>query len=414
MCAWEQAKALAFREAGRVLHGEAPSLPWIASHVAKNDGTHPTRQALHKFFAAVDADPDWFPGKHNGKKRGPPPLFTRAKRQRCAKVMMALKHSQGDEPSLSEMKVQCKRSTVNPQTGVPFDDKVLRRVLTEDCYDLDPEHPWRFQPRLQKRFLSQKVTGQRLAMCTQLLGPTYAHCTPGWFHRHVVWMDPCSSILPGNKAQWLAMKQAAKGAKGYISDNAMMENANLRGPATALKQKTFVGRKMNWVILLARGRVAVRVLPVEWQLNGEGMAEVAGSLTGWLRDLLGPDAHLPRVVFTDRGTGMFSPAGHILPRYDGALRAAGLRSFFGADATAQAPDMGDLLLHETAVSWVRNRLRRMRPQRVPWEETVAQWAKRMSGAVAYANAHHKVDDLCRAFPARLDKCVAVAGGRLRT
>ena len=105
---------------------------------------------------------------------------------------------------------------------------------------------------------------------------------------------------------------------------------------------------MNWVILLARGRVAVRVLPVEWQLNGEGMADVASSLTGWLRDLLGPDAPLPRVVFTDRGTGMYSPAGHVLPRYDRALRAAGLRPFFGADATAQAPDMGDLLLHETA------------------------------------------------------------------
>ena len=155
-------------------------------------------------------------------------------------------------------------------------------------------------------------------------------------------------------------------------------------------------------------------MPVEWQLNGEGMAEVARSLTGWLRDLLGPDAHLPRTVFTDRGTGMFSPAGHILPRYASALRAAGLRSFFGADAMAQAPDMADFLLHETGVSWVRYRLRRIKPQRVPWEETTTQWASRMSEAVAYANAHHKVDDLCRAFPARLSKCIAVAGGRLRT
>ena len=58
---------------------------------------------------------------------------------------------------------------------------------------------------------------------------------------------------------------------------------------------------MNWVILLARGRVAVHVLPADWQLNDEGMAEVASSLIGWLRDLLGPDAHLPRAVFTDMG-----------------------------------------------------------------------------------------------------------------
>ena len=73
------------------------------------------------------------------------------------KVMMAVKHGEGDGPNIDEMKQWCPKTVTNPNTGLPFCDKVLRRVLTEDCYDVDPEHPWRFQPRLQKRFLSIKL-----------------------------------------------------------------------------------------------------------------------------------------------------------------------------------------------------------------------------------------------------------------
>ena len=237
MCAMEIAKAWALREASRELHAGKDKLPWVAARVVKNDGTHPSREALRQLFQTIDSDPDWFPGKHSGTKRGPPPVFTAAKRRRCASAMMRLKHEEGDEPSLEEMKQRCPKAVINPETGLPFTDKILRRVLTEDCYDLDPEHPWRFQARLQKRFASEKLMGLRLAMSETLLGPGFSQ-TPGWYFHNVVWMDPCSSILPGSKAQWLNMKQFLKGPKGYISDNATMESCNLRGPPTALKQQT--------------------------------------------------------------------------------------------------------------------------------------------------------------------------------
>ena len=329
-------------------------------------------------------------------------------------MMMTVKHDEGEEPSLVEMKVRCPATVTNPNTGLPFCDRILRQVLTEDCYDVDPDHPWRFQPRLQKKFLSERLMEQRLAMSNLLLGPTYQHCTPGWYYQNVVWLDPCSSILPGSKAQWLNMKQLLKGVKGYISDNATMESANLRGPVTALKQKTFVGRKVNWVILLTRGKVAVRVLPSDWQLSGEGMADVIGQLHAWLVEILGPQARLPRVLFTDRGTGMYSPGGQIVAKYEEALKCGGWRSFFGNDATMQAPDMGDMLLHETAVSWVRGKLLRLKPRALPWEETEARWSKRMQTAVQLVNAEYDAQGLCRAFPERLRKCVAAGGGRLRT
>ena len=414
LCAFELAKALALREASREIHNGEDNLPWVAARVVKNDGTHPAKQSLYELFRTIDSDPDWFPGKHNGEKRGPPALFTSAKRQRCAAAMMHLKHAENEEPSLEDMKHRCPRSVTNPQTGLPFSDVVLRRVLNEDCYDVDPEHPWRFQPRLRKRFLSEEVQAERLKMSEALLGPEFEHCTPGWYHQNVVWMDPCASILPGSKAQWLKMKQVLKGPKGYISDNAKMDSSNLSGPVTALKQKTFEGRKQNWVILLARGQVGVFVLREDWKLNGSGMAEVIDNMEGWLRQMLGDDARLPRVVFTDRGTGMFSPCGKIVREYERALKRGGWRSFFGPDATLQAPDMGDMLLHETAVSWVRNRLRKLRSRCLPWDETSVQWANRMQKAVDHVNETYNADKLCRSFPRRLKLCVASGGDRLKT
>ena len=58
LCAWEQAKALALREASRELHGRT-QLEWIAARVEKTGGGHPNAGALHKFFKMVDADKEW-------------------------------------------------------------------------------------------------------------------------------------------------------------------------------------------------------------------------------------------------------------------------------------------------------------------------------------------------------------------
>ena len=80
LCAWEQAKALALREASRELHGRT-QLEWIAARVEKTGGGHPNAGALHKFFKMVDADKEWFPGKQKGARRGAKLLMTRAKRR---------------------------------------------------------------------------------------------------------------------------------------------------------------------------------------------------------------------------------------------------------------------------------------------------------------------------------------------
>ena len=130
--------------------------------------------------------------------------------------------------------------------------------------------------------------------------------------------------------------------------------------------------------------------------------------------MLGEAAPLPRNVFTDRGTGLYSSQGFVVGKYEAAIRKAGFSLYWGADASSQAPDMGDLLLHETGVSWFRKRMREEKPVVKPWLETYEQWAERARRAVQGINADYDVRGLCKQFPGRLAKCVAKEGDRLRT
>ena len=156
---WQQSRALVLREVSRELHAGRTQLEWVAARVVKVGGGHPGQDALHKFFKLVDADPKWFPGKQcEGKKRGRPPLLTPAKRHCIAASAMAAKHGRNDEPCVAAVVHACPRATLNPATNLPFCEKTIRKVFATECFDVDPEHPWRFQLSLQKVFLPDEVT----------------------------------------------------------------------------------------------------------------------------------------------------------------------------------------------------------------------------------------------------------------
>ena len=91
------------------------------------------------------------------------------------------------------------------------------------------------------------------------------------------------------------------------------------------------------------------ILPMDWALGGDGMATVVRRLEERLRDMLGDDVRLPRVLMSDRGTGMYAPAGKVVAAYDHTVRACNFRTFWGPDAKKQSPDMPDLLLHELLI-----------------------------------------------------------------
>ena len=85
-----------------------------------------------------------------------------------------------------------------PTTEKPFCDKTIRKVFTEDCYDLDPDVLWKFQSALQKVFLPDSIKEHRLIMAKYLLRHVPS---ASWWAQHVVWFGPCCSIIPGAQNQ---------------------------------------------------------------------------------------------------------------------------------------------------------------------------------------------------------------------
>ena len=73
----------------------------------------------------------------------------------------------------------------------------------------------------------------------------------------------------------------------------------------------------------------------------------------------------------------------------------------GDDAARQPGSLQELMLHETAVAWIRRGLTWTLPAK-PWEETVEDFSARMRGVVQKINDEYNVDGLCRELPARLE------------
>ena len=70
------------------------------------------------------------------------------------------------------------------------------------------------------------------------------------------------------------------------------------------------------------------------------------------------------------------------------------------------------MLHETAVSWIRTRLRKTVPKR-PWEETAANYDKRLKLTAAYINEKHEVANLNLELPIRVAAIAKARGGRIQ-
>ena len=66
--------------------------------------------------------------------------------------------------------------------------------------------------------------------------------------------------------------------------------------------------------------------------------------------------------------------------------------------------MQEILLHDTAVSWIRCRLAQTLPKEC-WKETPAEYEARLKRVVADINANLDVEGLCRRLPDRLRKLV---------
>ena len=310
------------------------------------------------------------------------------------------------------MIARCPAAAQNPLTGQAFDEKHIRQVFTTKCYDLDPSVPWeRVQP-LSKTALPDWLMKFREGWGKQVLD---LELPAAWYERHCIWLDPCSSVIPGSPRSVFDQTQSNNG-KGprWMSKDARIYSRNLRASPYAGHQAQWGDQRVWWFMVFTRGHIKLCIMKDDWQQNADGMAQMVSKLPQVLEDMLG-DGPKPRVVFSDRGPGFYQGShGAICGAYSRALTKDGFRPFAGANASWQPPDIADLLLHESVAGNIRRYFRR---NPIKWgcdlKVNYKKFVQKMKECEVHLNTHHNLKSLSRAFPNRVKKMVKEKGRRQR-
>ena len=225
-------------------------------------------------------------------------------------------------------------------------------------------------------------------------------------------MDICSSLLPTTAAKAAELALARKGNRVWCSEDALSDDDNLRGDKRVTKMNSWDTRRIWWMPLLSRGKLHVNLLPDSFPGDRpEGAAAFVKQVALALRARF-PCVSSPSVLFTDRGAGFYNPGnGEITGQYREVLAEAGLSAFMGDNAAAQPGKLSGLMLHETAVAWIRALERQELPKR-PWEETTQQFGKRLKRIVAKCNREFDIAGLCHELPRRVEQLHGKAGRKL--
>ena len=108
----------------------------------------------------------------------------------------------------------------------------------------------------------------------------------------------------------------------------------------------------------------------------------------------------------------FYPRMRSIDQYNAALATHSFEAIMGDDAAKQPGALQELMLHETAVSWIRVRLLKSTPNR-NWEKMREDYGKRLKRCCDNINKHLDVDGLCHAFPKRIKTVRDNDGGKLK-
>ena len=237
-----------------------------------------------------------------------------------------------------------------------------------------------------------------------------------WYFRRTIWFDPCYTIIPGRPKTIHDQMVASFGkSKRWSSEDSKDDPKNLRSSPYTNKTTQWGDVKVWWLLVLAKGRVHVQVMGRDWVQNGAGQAKLVALLPKILRKMLGHSEPLPDVVFTDRGPGFYHPSqGTINPDYVAALMEYGFKPWAGDHALWQPGDIPDMLLHETAVAWVRKFLKQHPVNIVEnMDRNIKSLEEKLGEAVDHINTYYEVEDLCRSFPRRLQELKDAEGARLK-
>ena len=411
LSAREQLKAWALREAWREVNdGKYGMNSWIAERVAKVGGGAPTNQSVKELLAKIDEDEDWFPGKQYGAKRGRKRVLTGAKALAIVNCAMA-KRKKGGDPTYGHICGNCPDAVKNPETGKPVDKRAVYTVFKERCYD-DEEHPentWSNKPRLCRTALPAEMRLRRYNWAVWMLSLRH---TAKWYFENLVWTDICNSVLPRTEKKAEEQALARKSGKVWVSEGCQQNDNNLRGDKRALKTNSWDTVRVWWAPVLTRGKLHVEILPENFAGDHiDGAAPLVSKVRAAL-NIRFQNTRAPRVVFVDRGCGFFNAgSGAITSEFKQALKEHSLVAFMGDDAARQPGSLQEMMLHETAVAWIRRGLTWTLPPK-PWEETVADYTIRLKQVVRRINEEYNVEGLCQQLPERIQKLYEAEGGRL--
>ena len=372
----------------------------------KRRKAHPTEQAIGKLIAKIEADPSWFPGKVYGSLGGAPQQIPSLNKATVARSAMAWKKS-GGEPTYPSTIARNKKAALNPVTGEPISPDTMSRIFREMCYDEGKDDKWQHLPRLSGKPFTPQEIRKRLAFGESMEG----RHTAAWYFKHVVWTDVCCDLQPLSQKKAQLQIMARKGGSGWQSKGSRRKSYNLREDKGHLKIKQKKeSKRVYWMPVLARGKLHVELLGSDFPGDKvEGMDKFVEKLAKVLR-LRFPDSHQrPDVVFVDRGEGFYKSNGIITGEFGAALRRHKLKAFHGRDAELQPGRSGDLWLHETTVSWVREQMKRTQPAE-PWHESEAQLGKRLKAAAGHCTHKFDLGSLCKAFPDEMHDLVHVPKG----
>ena len=146
--------------------------------------------------------------------------------------------------------------------------------------------------------------------------------------------------------------------------------------------------------------------------TGEGAALLVEKVRAAINVRCQAASRQPKHIFVDRGKGFYAPAsGQITAKYSTALAEYEFVPMMGQNARLQPGNLSEVLLHETAVSWLRVRLAETVPAKA-WAETREEYSTRLRQCCQTVNKFYNVDGLCRDFPMCVAKLKDRKGGRL--
>ena len=411
---WSQAKVWALATLGEeyklgLSHADISRKVWTVGRPRK----HPSKQAIRKLHVQFRNDGEWFPGKRSeaGEKRGPKRKFTPQKQLAVKRAMESAKKG-GIEPSVPLALQRCPTATVNAETNMPFDKKLILSGMKTQCKDCDAHETWGRLVPVSKTALSPDM---KLLRWDWAKKQSETIQTPQWYFKHCVWFDPNHTILTKDERRTFDQHQASFGKNKlrWISPDARFQSRNMRASPYANKQTRGGDRKVWWHLVLTRGQVHYEVMGAQWKQNGAGQAAFVDRLETYLQERFG-DEPKPRVACSDRGPGFYVPNGTIVSEYATALRKYGFRPFAGDDGRHQPADMPDVLLHERAAAWTKAWMQKHPVKKAEnLDDMEAELRDRLRECEEYINRNHEMEKVCLSFPDRVAVLKKAKGERLR-